>query len=74
MTKIEEQNDNLFTELEQLLESSRQARKELQEQHKQDESDIQQDKQEPMQQDGSWIKHLVLIAKTVDVYYIIFGH
>lgn len=36
MTKLEEQNDNLFTELEELLQSSRQARKELQEQQEQD--------------------------------------
>ena len=53
MTKLEEQNDNLFSELEQLLESNRQARKELQEQQKQDVTDKQQNPKEPMEQDGS---------------------
>lgn len=32
MTKLEQQNDNLFSELEEFLESSRQARKESQQQ------------------------------------------
>ena len=53
MTKLEEQNDNLFSELEQLLESNRQARKELQEQQKQDVTDKQQNPKEQMEQDGS---------------------
>ena len=67
MTKLEEQNDNLFSELEQLLESNRQARKELQEQQKQDVTDKQQNPKEPMEQDGSWIVFLALQCYKIHV-------